>query len=64
MEAPFSLESFKMTIPEEYEWPINEMWEYHMGNPDSEFNTFEYMSPAMEERYGEGTSIMDFLEKG
>ena len=42
-----------MTIPDEYDWPINEVWEAHMGNPDSEFNTFEYMEGGLNERYGE-----------
>ena len=45
MEAPFSIESFKMTIPEEYEWPINDLWVAHMGHPESEFNTLDYMEP-------------------
>ena len=63
MEALFSMESFKMTIPDDYSWPINDMWMYHFANPASEFNTLAYITPGLNARLGESDNQYAYLEK-
>jgi exo-1,4-beta-D-glucosaminidase len=52
------IESIKKMIPEENLWPIDEMWEFHLGR--NEFQTLNRYLNAFNARYGEANSLEDF----
>lgn len=58
-----TFDSFRRFIPEEYWWPVNDMWNKHFfgmlaknGGPDVYFDTIS-------DKYGEPSGIEDFCEK-
>ncbi len=52
------IESIKKMLPEENYWPIDEMWEFHLGR--NEFQTLDRYLKAFNARYGEASSLEDF----
>ena len=52
------IESIKKMIPKENLWPIDDMWEFHLGR--NEFQSLDRYLKAFNARYGEATSLEDF----
>lgn len=55
------LESLKKMIPEDQLWPMGKSWDYHCGR--YEFSDLSRFTKAIEERYGEPGSIVEFDKK-
>jgi exo-1,4-beta-D-glucosaminidase len=53
-----SLERF---IPKDHLWPINDMWNFHAGG--GHFTTVNVFTDGLNRRYGEATSLDDYLRK-
>lgn len=58
---PSPLESIKKMIPENHLWPIDSVWEYHLGG--GEYKTFEYWLKPFDNRYGRANNVEDFTFK-
>lgn len=58
---PSPLESIKKMIPEDHLWPIDNIWEYHLGR--NEFATFKFWMKPFKNRYGEEDNLEDFTLK-
>ncbi len=58
---PSPLESVKRMIPEDQLWPLNEIWDYHLGR--NEFKTFKFWLNPFNNRYGETKSVEEFTFK-
>ena len=52
------LESIKKMIPKENLWPIDDIWEFHLGR--NEFQLLDRYLKAFNARYGKATSLEDF----
>lgn len=52
------VESIKKMLPEESYWPIDEMWEFHLGR--NEFQTLDRYLEAFNARYGKSKNLEDF----
>ncbi len=55
------LESIKKMIPQENLWPIDTIWNYHLGR--NEFQTLNRYLAAFNARYGEAQSVEEFAFK-
>jgi exo-1,4-beta-D-glucosaminidase len=53
-----SLERF---IPKDRLWPINDIWNFHAGG--SQFTTIDVFTDGLNRRYGQATSLEDYLRK-
>jgi len=58
---PSPLESVKKMVPEDQLWPLNEIWDYHLGR--NEFKTFKFWLNPFNNRYGEAQSVEEFTFK-
>jgi exo-1,4-beta-D-glucosaminidase len=58
---PPPLESLERMLPAGHLWPIDEMWNYHCAR--NEFKTLNRYLKALDQRYGEPTSVEDFARK-
>lgn len=58
---PSPLESVKRMIPQDHLWPIDNIWEYHLGR--REFTTFEHWMKPFNARYGEEDNVEEFSMK-
>lgn len=56
-----NVESLKKFLPAEKLWPINEVWNYHMGG--DRFATLDTHTRALEAQYGKATSVDDYAQK-
>ena len=54
-------ESLEKFIPKEHLWPIDEVWNYHAGG--ERFTTINVFKNGLEKRYGNASSLEDFLRK-
>ncbi|MGE5326399.1 MAG: glycoside hydrolase family 2 protein [Deltaproteobacteria bacterium] len=55
------LASLKKMLPADHLWPIDDVWSYHAGG--GLFSTINIFTKALNERYGQATSVDDFAEK-
>jgi len=55
------MESIKRMLPEKNWWPIDSMWNYHLGR--NEFGTLNRFLRAFNARYGEAKSLEEFAFK-
>ncbi|MBZ5564909.1 MAG: glycosyl hydrolase family 2 [Acidobacteriia bacterium] len=53
--------SLRKFLPEDKLWPVNEVWDYHAGG--GEFKNLKVFTAALNARYGEATSLEDYVEK-
>ncbi len=53
--------SLRRFLPEDKLWPINVAWDYHAGG--GEFKNLNVFTAALNARYGEATSLEDYVEK-
>jgi exo-1,4-beta-D-glucosaminidase len=53
-----SLERF---IPQDHLWPIDGLWNFHAGG--SQFTTIDVFTDGLNRRYGQATSLEDYLRK-
>lgn len=58
---PSPLESINKMIPKDHLWPIDSIWEYHLGG--NEFTTFDYWMKPFNNRYGEEKNVENFTYK-
>jgi exo-1,4-beta-D-glucosaminidase len=58
---PSPLESVKRMIPPGHLWPIDSIWEYHLGR--NEFRTFRFWMNPFNSRYGKAEGIEEFTYK-
>ena len=56
-------ESFSWTVPSDEQWPINDYWDWHCGNPQGVFRNLRFYTPPLEARYGTPKSAQDYLQK-
>jgi exo-1,4-beta-D-glucosaminidase len=54
-------ESLERFIPKEHLWPIDEYWNYHSGG--ERFTTVNVFTDGLNRRYGQATSLDDYLRK-
>ena len=54
-------ESLERFIPKEHLWPIDEFWNYHAGG--ERFTTVDVFTDGLNRRYGQATSLDDYLRK-
>jgi exo-1,4-beta-D-glucosaminidase len=54
-------ESLERFIPKDHLWPIDDVWNYHAGK--ERFTTINVFSDGLNRRYGQATSLDDFLRK-
>src|SRR5262249_41054634 len=54
-------ESLKKFLPPGKLWPINEVWNYHMGG--ERFGNLDIHTQALEARYGKAKSVDDYAMK-
>jgi exo-1,4-beta-D-glucosaminidase len=54
-------ESLERFIPKEHLWPIDEFWNYHAGK--ERFTTVNVFTDGLNRRYGQATSLDDYLRK-
>ena len=54
-------ESLERFIPKEHLWPIDEYWNYHAGG--ERFTTVNVFTDGLNRRYGQATSLDDYLRK-
>ncbi|HME12672.1 MAG TPA: hypothetical protein VKF79_07420, partial [Candidatus Acidoferrum sp.] len=54
-------ESLERFIPKEHLWPIDEFWNYHSGG--ERFTTVNVFTDGLNRRYGQATSLDDYLRK-
>lgn len=54
-------ESLQRFIPKDHLWPIDDVWNYHAGK--ERFTTINVFSDGLNRRYGQATSLDDFLRK-
>lgn len=54
-------ESLEKFIPKQHLWPIDDVWNYHAGK--ERFTTINVFKNGLEQRYGEASSLDDFLRK-
>jgi exo-1,4-beta-D-glucosaminidase len=55
------IESIKEMIPKDKLWPINEVWNYHCAV--GSFNNLNVYNNALNARYGEASSLEDYIKK-
>jgi exo-1,4-beta-D-glucosaminidase len=55
------IDSLKKMIPKDQLWPMGEVWDYHCGR--YEFADLSRFKEAIDERYGEPDSLVDFDRK-
>lgn len=58
---PSPIESVKRMIPPDHLWPVDSIWEYHLGR--NEFRTFRHWMKPFNMRYGEAESAEEFTFK-
>lgn len=58
---PAPIESIKRMIPAEHLWPVDSIWEYHLGR--NEFRTFRHWMKPFNERYGLANDVETFAYK-
>ncbi len=56
-----TLESLKKMILPEHLWPMDEYWDFHCGL--NEFNTLDKYRQAIARRYGETSTVEEFVRK-
>ena len=54
-------ESLERFIPKDHLWPIDEFWNYHAGK--ERFTTVNVFTDGLNRRYGQATSLDDYLRK-
>jgi exo-1,4-beta-D-glucosaminidase len=54
-------ESLERFIPKDHLWPIDEYWNYHAGG--ERFTTVNVFTDGLNRRYGQATSLDDYLRK-
>jgi exo-1,4-beta-D-glucosaminidase len=54
-------ESLEKFIPKEHLWPIDDFWNYHAGG--ERFTTINVFTDGLNRRYGQATSLDDYLRK-
>jgi exo-1,4-beta-D-glucosaminidase len=54
-------ESLERFIPKDHLWPIDEVWNYHAGK--ERFTTINVFTDGLNRRYGQATSLDDYLRK-
>jgi exo-1,4-beta-D-glucosaminidase len=54
-------ESLERFIPKEHLWPIDDFWNYHAGK--ERFTTVNVFTDGLNRRYGQATSLDDYLRK-
>ncbi len=59
--APMERESLERTLPRRDLWPINDTWNFH--NASGKFTTLDAFNQALDARYGNATSLGDYLRK-
>ncbi|HPS12929.1 MAG TPA: glycoside hydrolase family 2 TIM barrel-domain containing protein [Prolixibacteraceae bacterium] len=55
------VESLRKMFPENKLWPVNELWNFHSGR--GEFKTIDNYLNALNKRYGESSTIDEFVQK-
>ena len=55
------MESLERFIPKEHLWPIDQFWNYHSGG--ERFTTVNVFTDGLNRRYGQATSLDDYLRK-
>ncbi len=55
------VESLRKFIPQDKLWPMSEVWDFHAGG--GEFRNLKVFTAALNARYGEATSLEDYVEK-
>jgi len=55
------IESIKMMLPKEHQWPIDDWWNFHAGG--GEFKDLHVFTDALNARYGAGTDLEDYTNK-
>jgi len=55
------LESLRQILPEDHLWPIDSYWNYHTGG--GPFKNVKVFTEALNERYGDATTLEDYLRK-
>jgi exo-1,4-beta-D-glucosaminidase len=58
---PSPIESIKRMIPPDHLWPVDSIWEYHLGR--NEFRTFRHWMKPFNVRYGGAGSVEEFTYK-
>jgi exo-1,4-beta-D-glucosaminidase len=53
--------SLRKFIPPEHLWPIDDVWRYHAGG--GQFKTLKIFNDALDARYGQATSLDDYIMK-
>ncbi len=53
--------SLRKFLPEDQLWPINDTWDFHAGG--GEFRNIKVFTAALNGRYGEATSLEEYVEK-
>jgi exo-1,4-beta-D-glucosaminidase len=55
------LESLRQMLPEDHLWPIDSYWNYHTGG--GPFKNVKVFTEALNQRYGDATTLEDYLRK-
>jgi exo-1,4-beta-D-glucosaminidase len=55
------LASLKKMLPPDHLWPIDDTWNFHAGG--GEFANLNVFTKALNEQYGEATSVEDYAQK-
>ncbi len=58
---PAPIESIKRMIPPDHLWPVDSIWEYHLGR--NEFRTFRHWMKPFNARYGGAENVEEFTFK-
>jgi exo-1,4-beta-D-glucosaminidase len=54
------IETLKLMLPEDHLWPIDSVWEYHVGGMS---DTLDVFTEALNKRYGPSNSVEEFSRK-
>ncbi|KPL15643.1 MAG: hypothetical protein AMS26_07115 [Bacteroides sp. SM23_62] len=58
---PSPIESIRRMIPADHLWPVDSIWEYHLGR--NEFRTFRHWMKPFNFRYGQADGVETFAYK-
>lgn len=59
--APLLLDATTYYVGQDHLWPIDQVWDYHCGNPDGLFYNLRFFTPPLTARYGSANSAESFL---
>ena len=55
------IESIRAMLPKDHQWPVDDWWDFHAGG--GEFKNIQVYTTALNTRYGNATSLEDYVTK-